>query len=181
MKALKESINKEIIEGRRYTQYSKKHDEIYDVNLNKYFGLDNWKIVNVESKNVQGDEVINTYNELVIGDEQEYCQLLNVEKPKFADKYSAYDIKPHQKYYIVRIESNEYQPSKETFLAISQGIVMASEVVRQAEISVKEKLKEIEYDIMQHVGYPNYFPKEIYDMLQRLYKADKIADPQSWM
>lgn len=103
-----------------------KKDDVFAVDLSKYYGLEGWEIQNIEAKHIPGIELKNVYKDIISDEDKNSCILLNIDQPKFANKYQHYEIRKTKDYYIVRIK-NRKQPSNEiTFLAIDDGVIYSS-------------------------------------------------------
>lgn len=157
------------------------------LDLDKYFGLDEWFVEVVCIKEVLGkdiDKEIKKYEEDYKKNVDDTIEvgnyiLMNSKSNNYPNYKENYKINDNSIYYVAAIYKDGLGFGTQYYLAVSKEILEGKTKYDLAIKTIKEHIQPIE-DAIKSIGNPNYFSEELYDLLIDLYKKKKISNPADW-
>lgn len=181
------SINEIITEtGRMNASSNTFVQRLRKLDLENYFGLNDWDINAVVIKDVLGKDIYkeiykyeedykkNTDDTIEVGD---YI-LMNSMPSAYPGYEENYKINKNSIYYVASLYKDGLDNDR-YYLAVSKEILEGKTKYDAAIKSIKEHIAGIEENI-KSIGHKDYFSQELYDMLKNLYKSKKISNPANW-
>lgn len=181
------SINQIISEQASTTDSNKLTQRLRKLDLENYFGLDEWEVEFVAIKDVLGKDIKSE----IIKFEEDYKKnvddTIEVGNYILLNTYSSmkeyykenYKINNNSIYYVASVYKDGLNPGTSYYLAVSKEILEGKTKYDNAIKTIKEHIQPIE-DAIRSIGNPNYFSEELYDLLMNLYKKKKISNPVDW-
>ena len=185
MKTINELINERSATTNK--ESNKLVQRLRKLDLENYFGLDDWEVEFVAIKDVLGKDIKSE----IIKYEEDYKKnvddtievgnyiLLNTYSSMKEHYKENYKINNNSIYYIASVYKDGLKPGTSYYLAVSKEILEGKTKYDNAIKTIKEHLEPIKESIIS-IGHKDYFSQELYDLLMDLYKKKKISDPKYW-